>query len=101
MNLFIASVGPTGFFKTFHTTKLIDAPSAHIRLDAKQHHEKEVAKWEQDCKAIKKKDDRPPLPLPLFPHVKQYTLEALDVWLPYYETKGLGALSSRKSSAPC
>ena len=42
MNLFIASVGPTGLSKTGHTTKLIDAPSAHIRLDAKEHHERMV-----------------------------------------------------------
>ena len=41
MNLFIASVGPTGLSKTGHTTKLIDAPSAHIRLDAKKHHERQ------------------------------------------------------------
>ena len=79
-----------------HTTKLIDAPSAHMRLDSKQHYEKEVAKWEQECKAIKKKDHRPPRPLPLYPHVKQYTPEALDVWLPHYETKGLGALIKRE-----
>ena len=71
-------------------------PSAHIRLDAKQHHEKEVAKWEQDRKAIKKRDDRPPRPLPLYPHFKQYTPEALDVWLPHYETNGLGALIKRE-----
>ena len=71
-------------------------PSAHIRLDAKQHHEKEVAKWEQDRKAIMKRDDRPPKPLPLYPHVKQYTPEALDVWLPHYETNGLGALIKRE-----
>ena len=32
MNLFIASVGPTGLSKTGHTTKLIDAPSAHMAL---------------------------------------------------------------------
>ena len=96
MNLFIASVGPTGLSKTGHTTKLIDAPSAHIRLDAKQHHEKQVAKWEQECKAIKKRDDRPPRPLPLYPHIKQYTPEALDLWLPHYEAKCLGALSKRE-----
>ena len=96
MNLFIASVGPTGLSKTGHTTKLIDAPSAHIRLDAKEHHERMVVQWEHDCKAIKKKEDRPPKPLPLYPHIKQYTPEALDVWLPHYEAKRLGALIKRE-----
>ena len=75
---------------------MIDAPSAHIRLDAKEHHERMVVQWEHDCKAIKKKEDRPPKPLPLYPHIKQYTPEALDVWLPHYEAKRLGALIKRE-----
>jgi hypothetical protein len=96
MNLFIASVGPTGLSKTGHTKKLIDAPSAHIRLDAQQHWEAEVRKWEELCKTIKKKEDRPPKPLPLYPHIKKYTPEALDVWMPHYEVTGQGALIKRE-----
>ena len=49
MNLFIAD--PTGLSKTGRTTKLIDAPSAHIRLDAKSI-TSEVASG-NSCKAIK------------------------------------------------
>ena len=79
INLFVASVGPSGLSKTGHTKKLIDAPSAHIRKDYKESWEHEIQEWQQQCKSIKKDADRPPKPLPLYPHQKNYTPEDLEM----------------------
>ncbi len=53
-----------------------------------------MREWQESCSGIQR-GDRPPALKPLFPHLSNYTPEALDIQLELHESKGLGLLIIR------
>lgn len=94
-NLFLGLVGPSGVAKTPLLRKLVTAPAADVRRDSKDHHQKRLVEWAEVCRAIPKGEEKPPKPRELFPHLNNYSSEALDLWLQEYEKPGLGVLLMR------
>jgi len=93
-SLWIAAVMGSGGAKSPLKRRLVDAPATEIRLAAKEAHGRAVREWQEACSGMPKAD-RPPEPKPLFPHVANYTPEALDRQLELHEGKGLGLLIIR------
>ena len=86
-NLFVAGVMPSGGSKTQAKKRLIDAPAKEIRKQAARDHARQMHDWEQ-----LPKNDRPPAPQPVFPHLSDYTPAALSKQLQLNEQRGLGQL---------
>ena len=86
-NLFVAGVMPSGGSKTQAKKRLIDAPAKEIRKQAARDHNRQMKDWEQTPK-----NDRPPAPQPVFPHLSDYTPAALSKQLQLNEERGLGQL---------
>lgn len=94
-NLFGVDVGPTGLSKTQTRRRLVEQPAAAINSNYRCSYEGELAAWTEICRGIKNKADRPPAPLPVYPHIGEYTPEALALFLAEYEKKGRGVLLQR------
>ena len=92
--LWLAPVMVSGGAKSPIKRKLVDAPAMQIRLQARQAHERAMQAWQQACIGIPKAD-RPPAPRPRFPHLADYTPEALASQLELHEPDGLGLLIIR------
>ena len=93
-NLWVAMVGCSGLAKTPIMQRLLLEPAKKIRCDLKEHHSREIQKWSESCKGVKK-DERPPAPLPLFPQLQDYTPERLAMQLELHDSKDLGLLLIR------
>lgn len=74
--LYVANVGKSGSKKTYLKTLAIDDPARQIRLQISQANTRELQKWENDCRGIKK-DERPSKPVPLKIRTQEYSSEAL------------------------
>ena len=97
-NLFLANVAPSGVAKTAVKQRLIDDPAKELRLNYKLRHEDAIERWREACRGVKK-DERPPAPKPRFPHLQDYTPEALAIQLELHEADGLGLLIVRDEIA--
>ncbi|QNJ06492.1 hypothetical protein SynMEDNS5_01777 [Synechococcus sp. MEDNS5] len=97
-NLFLANVAPSGVAKTAVKQRLIDDPAKELRLHYKLRHQNATERWREACKGVKK-DERPPAPKPLFPHLQDYTPEALAIQLELHEADGMGLLIVRDEIA--
>lgn len=93
-NLWVAMVGSSGLAKTPIMQRLLLDPANQIRRDLKDHHSREMQKWSESCKGVKR-DERQLAPLPLFPQLQDYTPERLAMQLDAHDAKGLGLLLIR------
>ena len=94
MNMFLAVGAPTGTAKSSVLRTYVQAPADHLCEDMAKAHQQAWQQWDEGNRG-KKKTDRPPAPRELFPHVHDYTPEALTVQLVEHEKKGLGLLVVR------
>ena len=75
-NLFVAFIGKSGSKKTPLKGLLVDDPSEPIRLAIDSQNTRELRKWEEECRGVKK-DDKPPRPVPLKIRTQDYSSESL------------------------
>ena len=94
MNLFLAVGAPTGTAKSSVLRTYVQTPADHLCEDMAKAHQQAWQQWDEGNRG-KKRTDRPPAPRELFPHVHDYTPEALTVQLVEHEKKGLGLLVVR------
>ena len=94
MNMFLAVGAPTGTAKSSVLRTYVQTPADYLCEDMAKAHQQAWQQWDEGNKG-KKRTDRPPAPRELFPHVHDYTPEALTVQLVEHEKKGLGLLVVR------
>ena len=94
MNLFLAVGAPTGTAKSSVQRTFVQAPASEVCDDIAMAHQRSWQQWDEVNRG-KKKTDRTPAPRELFPHVNDYTPEALTVQLVEHEKSGLGLLVVR------
>ena len=95
INLFACLVGRSGAKKSPIGRLLVEAPTYELRTDLARSNQREREAWEEECKALKKSDPRPPEPRPKRLMVSDFTGEALAAQLQTQEAAGLGLLVNR------
>ena len=87
MNLFVATVGPSGAKKTPKKKALFDKPTELIKEEIARLNERRLAEWENQC-AAKSKGPKPTAPKLLHVQIDDYTSEALTDLLSALEKYG-------------
>lgn len=75
-NLYTALIGGSGAKKTAGKGAIVDQPVAPILLQLSQQNTRELRKWEEDNRGIKK-DEKSPKPVPVIIRSQDYSPEAL------------------------
>jgi CRISPR-associated protein Cmr3 len=99
INLFFALVAWSGVAKSPQKRKLVERPAAGIIKDAREYHDREMRHWRQQCKEIKRKEDRPPEPKCVLPHLTDYNAASLAAQLMEHDKKGQPILLIRDELA--
>ena len=87
-NLYTAIVGPSGAKKTPLKTLMLDHPATPILLELAQQNSRELQKWEDDNRGVKR-DDKSPKPVPLTIRSQDYSPEALVAALQKADERGV------------
>lgn len=93
-NTFLLDVGPTGLSKTEIRRRLVERPARKINDDYNAEYALQLSAHAARCKG-KPKGEHPKEPLPTFPHLMDYSPEALALWLAEYEKRGAGVYIHR------
>ena len=72
VNLFFAVVAWSGVAKSPQKRKLVERPAAGLIQEAREQHDRAMRQWRQQNKDIKRKEDRPPEPKCVLPHLTDY-----------------------------
>ena len=88
INLFFALVAWSGVAKSPQKRKLVERPAAGLIKDAREHHDRAMRQWRQQNKDIKRKEDRPPEPKCVLPHLTDYNAASLADQLMEHDKKG-------------
>jgi hypothetical protein len=99
VNLYVATVARSGQKKTPLEKLAIRKPTREIRLDLARQNNRAIEVWKDQCRDIKKKDDRPDMPTPMHVHIQDYTGEALTALLCEAEKRRMGVLVLRDELA--
>ena len=94
LNLFLGVVARSGFSKTELMRRLVEWPAEGIRKRAREDFKRRRMEWfrTEVCAAKERKEEPGPEPLPLLPHLQNYSTEALSRYLEEYEAAGRGVL---------
>ena len=99
INLYFALVAWSGVAKSPQKRKLVERPAAGLIKDARDHYHRAMRQWRQDCKEVKRKEDRPPEPKCVLPHLTDYNAASLADQLMEHDKKGQPILLIRDELA--
>ena len=88
INLFFALVAWSGVAKSPQKRKLVERPAAGVIKDAREQYARRMRQWRDDCKEVKRKEDRPPEPKCVLPHLTDYNAASLADQLMEHDKKG-------------
>ena len=94
-NLYVATVGRSGQKKTPLEKLLVRRPARELIREMAAENSRVMENWREQCKASKRKDERPPKPVPIHIQIQDYTGEALVALLHELDKRGLSVLVLR------
>lgn len=94
-NLYVATVGRSGQKKTPLEKLLVRRPPRELIREMAAENSRVMEHWREQCKQAKRKDERPPRPVPLYLQIQDYTGEALVALLQELDKRGLSVLVLR------
>ena len=94
-NLYVATVGRSGQKKTPLEKLLVRRPARELIREMAAENTRVMEHWREQCKECKRKDERPPRPVPLYLQIQDYTGEALVALLHELDKRGLSVLVLR------
>ena len=81
INLYLALVAWSGVAKSPCKRKLVEAPAELVKKDFMAAYERKLRAWREECKTVKRKEDRPPEPKCVLPHLNSYNAASLSAQL--------------------
>lgn len=99
INLFFALVAWSGVAKSPQKRKLVERPAAGLIQEAREQHDRAMRQWRQQNKHIKRKEDRPPEPKCVLPHLTDYNAASLADQLMEHDKRGQPILLIRDELA--
>ena len=94
-NLYVATVGRSGQKKTPLEKLLVRRPARELIREMAAENSRVMEHWREQCKESKRKDERPPKPVPIHIQIQDYTGEALVALLHELDKRGLSVLVLR------
>jgi len=94
-NLYVATVGRSGQKKTPLEKLLVRRPARELLRQMVDENTRVMEHWREQCKESKRKDERPPKPIPIHIQIQDYTGEALVALLHELDKRGLSVLVLR------
>lgn len=94
-NLYVATVGRSGQKKTPLEKLLVRNPTQELRREMAVANSRAKEHWREQCRGVKRKDERPPEPVAIYLQVQEYTGEAFVQQLQELDKRGLSVLVLR------
>lgn len=94
-NLYVATVGRSGQKKTPLEKLLVRHPTQELRREMAAANSRAKERWLEQCRGVKRKDERPPEPVAIHLHVNDYTGESFVQQLQELDKRGLSVLVVR------
>jgi len=94
-NLYVATVGRSGQKKTPLEKLLVRRPARELIREMGSENTRVMENWREHCREAKRKDERPPKPVPIHIQIQDYTGEALVALLHELDKRGLSVLVLR------
>ncbi|MFM9088793.1 MAG: DUF3987 domain-containing protein [Cyanobium sp.] len=94
-NLYVATVGRSGQKKTPLEKLLVRHPAKELKREMAAANTRAREAWREQCRGVKRKDERPPEPVAIYLQVQDYTGEAFVQQLQELDKRGLSVLVLR------